>query len=95
MSLNLQFKDFDKPKGWIVAVLAPTGIAAYNVKGLTMHRFLKLPVFVGNQPEKYWKLNEENLKVIRALIPSLKLIIIGKLINILPISKINLHLDFY
>ena len=77
MQLNLQFQDFDKPKGWIVAVLAPTGIAAYNIKGLTMHRFLKLPVFVGNQPEKYWKLNEENLKLIRTLIPNLRLIIIG------------------
>ena len=26
--------------GWIVVVLAPTGIAAYNINGQTLHRFL-------------------------------------------------------
>ncbi len=79
MQLNLQFQDYQNPKGWIVAVLAPTGIAAYNVKGLTIHRFMKLPIFNQKQPDQYWKLSEDNLKLIRALVPLLKLIIIGKL----------------
>ena len=71
------YQDFDNPKGWIVAVLAPTGIAAYNIKGLTIHRFMKLPIFNNKQVEKYWKLSEDNLKLIRSLVPHLKLIIIG------------------
>ncbi len=77
MQLNHQYQDFQNPKGWIVAVLAPTGIAAYNVKGLTIHRFMKLPIFNQKQPDQYWKLSEDNLKLIRAIVPLLKLIIIG------------------
>lgn len=79
MQLNLQYQDYDNPKGWIVAVLAPTGIAAYNVKGLTLHRFMKLPVFTSNKEEKHWQLSDDNIKDIRALVPHLKLIIIGRL----------------
>jgi len=33
--------------GWIVVVLAPTGIAAYNINGQTLHRFFKLPISHG------------------------------------------------
>jgi hypothetical protein len=28
----------------IVALLAPTGLAAFNINGLTLHKFFKLPV---------------------------------------------------
>ena len=84
MQLNNQFQDYVNPKGWIVAVLAPTGIAAYNVKGLTIHRFMKLPIFNSNQPDQYWKLSEENLKLIRTLVPLLKLIIIGNFLFLTP-----------
>ena len=35
--------------GWIFAVLAPTGLAAFNVNGQTIHRFFKLPIFKGKK----------------------------------------------
>ena len=64
MQLNYLYQNFDDPKGWIVCVLAPTGIAAYNVKGLTIHHFFKLPIFDDVKGESYWQLSEDNLKLI-------------------------------
>ena len=64
-------------QGWIVAILAPTGLAAFNVNGLTVHRFFKLPVF-NDKGEKHWPLSDSNVKIIRQMIFNIKLIIIGK-----------------
>jgi hypothetical protein len=69
---------------WSVAVLAPTGIAAFNINGLTIHRFFKLPVFNENQ-EKHWQLTDDALKIMRTYLPNLKLIIIGKILSIIRI----------
>ena len=82
MQLNHDYQDFENPKGWIVCVLAPTGIAAYNVRGLTIHRFFKLPIFDKSKGESYWQLSDDNLKLIRQIVPMLKLIIIGKVLSI-------------
>ena len=50
-------------QGWVVVVLAPTGLAAYNINGQTIHRFFKLPIF-NNEHDVYWPLNDDNLKII-------------------------------
>ena len=94
MKLNSLYQDVNNPQGWIVAVLAPTGLAAYNINGLTIHRFFKLPIFGNSDPQmirmgimngnQHWDLSADNLKLIRSLLPNLKLIIIGKLI-------VNIH----
>jgi hypothetical protein len=76
--LNLQYQNFNDPKGWIVAVLAPTGIAAYNVNGITIHRFFNLPVFGNSDEDKHWDLSNDNLKDMRMILQHLKLIIIGR-----------------
>jgi hypothetical protein len=64
-------------QGWIVVVLAPTGLAAYNVNGQTIHRFFKLPIF-NNEYDAYWPLNDDNLKLIRQCTQNIKLIVCGK-----------------
>lgn len=61
---------------WLVAVLAPTGMAAYNINGITIHRFFKLPIHHSGN-EIFWELNSTNLKEIRLKTKNLKLIIIG------------------
>ena len=76
--LNSIYQDFESPKGWIVAVLAPTGIAAYNVNGITIHRFFHLPVFGNSDEDKHWDLSNDHLKEMRMILQHLKLIIIGK-----------------
>ncbi len=75
--INLLYQNFDKPEGWVVVVLAPTGLAAYNVSGVTIHRFFKMPV-QNKRGDKHWNLSGDNLKFIRGLTRSLKMIIIGK-----------------
>ena len=58
-------------KAWIclvtdkhVAVTAPTGIAVFNINGLTIHRLLQLPVEHGKTPQ-YRSMSNDSLKVVR------------------------------
>ena len=81
MKLNSLFQpDEQRVPGWIVVVLAPTGLAAYNVNGLTIHRFFKLPVFGNSDYDRNWPLSDSILKVMRQILPHLRCIIIGKTI---------------
>ena len=45
-----------------VAIVAPTGIAAVNINGMTIHRPLMLPVEHGKTP-KYSPLSDDALKI--------------------------------
>jgi len=47
-----------------VAVAAPTGIAAFNINGLTIHRLLMLPVEHEKTPQ-YQPLSDDVLKIVR------------------------------
>ena len=58
-------------KAWVqtitrkdVAVAAPTGIAAFNINGLTIHRILMLPVEHSKTPE-YRPMSDDALKTVR------------------------------
>ena len=57
------------------AVAAPTGLAAFNVGGVTIHRLLQLPIEHENNTA-YWSLPKESQKVLYATLKSLKLVII-------------------
>lgn len=61
-------------KAWVtqklgkdVAVCAPTGVAAFNVNGLTTYRLLQLPVEHGKTP-KYTYLSDISLQTFRAVL---------------------------
>jgi len=56
-----------------VAVTAPTGLAAFNINGTTIHRLLSLPVEHG-KPADYSRLHQEQLSVIRATLKDLNTI---------------------
>jgi len=62
----------------VVAVCAPTGIAAFNVLGVTLHRFFKLPV-QHNGVAKFQQLDAETLKLKRHQLKDIKLLIIDKI----------------
>ena len=66
---------------FIVAVLAPTGLAAFNVNGQTIHRFFKLPVdnFYSKKNKIRKVFNKDDLKMMRIILKNLKLIIIGEI----------------
>ena len=63
-----------------VVVLAPTGVAAFNVNGQTIHRCFKLPVQKGRAKNpRYISLDKPSLKEIRNILKHSKLIIIDEI----------------
>ncbi|XP_031789136.1 ATP-dependent DNA helicase pfh1-like [Nasonia vitripennis] len=73
------------------AVTAPTGIAAYNVSGLTIHRLLHLPVEHGCTA-KYKELSPAALKQIRQSLENVDLIIIDEISMVSNITLMYIHL---
>ena len=60
-----------------VVVTAPTGLAAYQINGTTIHRLLSLPIEHG-KPADYSRLQQEQLMTLRAMLKNLKLIILDE-----------------
>ena len=79
----------------LCAVTAPTGLAAFNVGGVTIHRLLQLPIEHEGRSAGYWRLGKEPLKVMRASLSKLKLLIIDKvsMVSSLNLAYIHLCLD--
>ena len=82
----------DKTRSTLCAVTAPTGLAAFNVGGVTIHRLLQLPIGRG---AGYWKLAKETLKIMRTSLSKLKLLIIDEvsMVSSLNLAYIHLRLD--
>ena len=78
------------------AVAAPTGLAAYNVGGVTVHRLFQLPIEHEGKTAGYWSLSKVAQKVMRTNLRSLKLIIIDEtsMLSSLNLAYIHLRLDF-
>ncbi|XP_073975183.1 uncharacterized protein [Rhodnius prolixus] len=76
-----------------VAITAPTGLAAYNVNGVTIYRLLSLPV-EHQQTAEYNKLNIESCRAIRHVLKDMKLLIIDEisLVSSLVFAYIHLRL---
>ncbi|XP_029173809.1 ATP-dependent DNA helicase PIF1-like [Nylanderia fulva] len=73
------------------AVTAPTGIAAFNIDGLTVHRLLQLPVEHG-QTHKYKQLSDCVLKVLRTDLKDVILFVIDEVSMISNLTLIYIHL---
>ena len=74
-----------------VAVTAPTGISAFNVNGLTIHRLLQLPVEHGKTPE-YRELSDDALKIVREKLKNLVLLIIDEISMVSHVTLLYIHL---
>ena len=57
---------------------APTGLAAFNVGGVTIHRLLQLSIEHKGSVAGYWKLGIEALKIMHASLSKLRLLIMDK-----------------
>ena len=77
------------------AVTAPTGLAAFNVGGVTIHRLLQLPIEHEGRAAGYWRLGKDALKVMRASISQLRLLMIDEesMVSSLNLAYIHLHLN--
>ena len=74
-----------------VVVAAPTGLAAVNVGGSTIHRVLMLPVEHG-KPANYRRLNQEQLGVIRQTLKGLRLLICDEVSMVSSLTLLYMHL---
>ena len=60
------------------AIAAPTGLAAFNVGGVTVHRLFQLPIEHEGKQAGYWSLSKAAQKVMRSTFRSLKMIIVDE-----------------
>ena len=74
-----------------VVVAAPTGLAAFNVGGTTIHRTLSLPIEHG-KPSDYRRLNMDDLTTIRATRKGLKLLIVDEISMVSSLTLLFIHL---
>ena len=76
-------------------VAAPTGLAAYNVGGVTLHRLFQLPIEHQGKTAEYWPLSQPARKVMRMTLRSVKLIIVDEvsMLSNLTLAYIQLRLD--
>ena len=74
------------------AVAAPTGLAAYNVGGVTVHRLFQLPIEHEGKTAGYWPLSKIAQKVMRTNLRSLKLIIIDEVSMLSNLNLVYIHL---
>ncbi|XP_044005441.1 uncharacterized protein LOC122850347 [Aphidius gifuensis] len=61
-----------------IAIAAPTGLAAFGINGMTLHRIFSLPVQHGGTP-KYKILSDAALKVLREQLADIALVIIDEI----------------
>ena len=86
-------KIWDYKSGSLVcAVTAPTGLAAFNVGGVTIHRLLQLPMEHEGRTAGYWKLGKEALKVMRNSLSQLRLLIIDEVSRVSSLNLVYIYL---
>ena len=56
----------DKQDALVCAVAAPTGFAAFNVGGVTVHCLFQLPIEHEGKEVGYWGLPRDSLKIMQA-----------------------------
>ena len=74
-----------------VVIAAPTGLAAFNVGGTTIHRMLYLPVEHG-KPADYRRLQQEQLTLLKATLKGMKLLIIDEVSMVSSLTLLFIHL---
>ena len=75
-----------------VAVAAPTGLAAFSVGGLTIHRLFQLPTEHEGKTADYWSLSKASQKVMKTKLRSVKLIIVDEISMVSSLTLTYMHL---
>ena len=74
------------------AVVAPTGLAAFNVGGLTIHRLFQLPVEHDAKTATYWTLSKDARKVMKTTLRSVKLFIVDEVSMVPSLNLVYVHM---
>ena len=81
-----------KPGELLCAIVAPTGLAAFNVGGLTIHRLFQLPIEHEGKTAGYWSLPKDTQKKFQTTFRPLKIIIVDEVSMVSNINLTYLHL---
>ena len=74
------------------AIAAPTGLAAFNVGGMTIHRLFHLPIEHEGRQAGYWSLSKPSQKVMKSTLRSLKLVIVDEVSMVSSLNLAYMHL---
>ena len=74
------------------AVAAPTGLAAFNVGGITIHRLFQLPIEHEGQTAGYWSLPKTSQKIMWTTFQHAKLFLIDEVSMLSSLNLAYLHL---
>ena len=74
------------------AIAAPTGLAAFNIGGVTIHRLFQLPIEHEGKQAGYKSLSKAAQKVMRSTIRSLKMIIVDEVSMVSSLNLAYMHL---
>ena len=74
------------------AIAAPTGLAAFNVGGMTIHRLFHLPIEHEVRQAGYWSLSKASQKVMKSTLRSLKLVIVDEVSMVSSHNLAYMHL---
>ena len=82
----------DKHEALLWAVAAPTGLAAFNVGGVTVHCLFQLPIEHEGKEAGYWGLPRDSLKIMRTTLRDVKLFVIDEVSMLSSLNLAYLHL---
>ena len=74
------------------AIATPTGLAASNVGGTTIHRLFQLPVEHEGKSAMYWSLSKPSQKVMKTTFRSVKVIIVDEVSMVSSLNFAYMHL---
>ena len=74
------------------AIAAPTGLAAFNVGGITIHRLFQLPIEHDGKTAEYWALPKCSQKVMKTTLRSVKIIIVDEVSMVSSLNFAYMHL---
>ena len=74
------------------AITAPTGLAAFNVGGVTVHRLFQLPIEHEGRTAGYWSLSKESQKTLKTSLRHVKVFIVDEVSMVSSLNLAYLHL---
>ena len=74
------------------AITAPTGLAAFIVGGVTVHRLFQLPIEHEGKEAGYWSLSKDSQKVMKMSLRHLKLLVIDEVSMVSSLNLTYVHL---
>ena len=77
----------------VCAIAAPTGLAAFNVGGTTIHRLFQLPIEHSTKTASHWSLPKSSEKVMKTTLCNVKLFIIDEISMVSSLNLAYIHMS--